>query len=91
MKVSKFLTVAAVATLSVACIRVPGQFVTLNDGQNGASMPNSYKEGKACSILGLFGDNSVAKAAKDAGIRKVSTSSFANDLGIVTCTYVQGN
>lgn len=90
MKFNKFLVVAAVATLSTACIKVPNQFVTLNNGKDGAVMPRKFREGSACSFLGL-GDNSIAKAAQDAGVEKVVSSTFANYFGLISCTYVQGN
>ena len=87
MKINKFLVIGTVAVLASGCVKVPTTLVAGNE--NGLKQPLSYKEGTACSILGL-GDNSIAKAAKNAGIKNVVSSTVANYFGIVVCTNVQG-
>ncbi len=86
MKFKNFLAVVAIATISVACLKIPNQLVVLNDG----TVPEQYRTGTACSILSL-GDNSIATAARNGGIKKVVSSSVSNYFGLVICTHVQGN
>lgn len=88
MKITKSLLSVVVCSLLVtACARTSNTIVS----EKGAVMPSSYSEGRACSVLGLF-DNSVAKAAKNGGIKTVSSSTTAAYIfGLVTCTYAQGN
>ena len=86
MKFKNFLAVAAIATISAACMKIPSQLVAINDG----AVPEQYRTGTACSVLGL-GDNSIARAAKNVGIRRVASSTVSNYFGLITCTHVQGN
>ena len=87
MKVNKFLVIGTVAVLASGCIKVPTTLVAGNE--NGLKQPLSYKEGKACSFLSI-GDNSIAKAAKNAGIKNVVSSTVTSYFDIVICTNVQG-
>ena len=87
MKLTKnLLVLSAVAVLTTGCIRASNTIVS----EKGATMPSSYKQGRSCSFLGL-GDNSIASAAREVGIKTVVSSTTANYFGAVVCTYVQGN
>lgn len=91
MKFVRFLLISVVVSLAVACVRVPVYpYSFVASGTDGAKFPSKFRQGRACSVFGLF-DNSVAKAAKNAGIEKVASATMANYFGIVTCNYVQGN
>jgi hypothetical protein len=65
--------------------------VQFNEETTGNPLGNKRGEGCAMSILGVFasGDASVAAAAKQAGITKISTvdGSGGNILGFVYSTY----
>ena len=88
MKINKFLVIGTVAVLASGCIKVPNTLVAGNE--NGLKQSPSYKEGRACSFLS-FGDNSIAKAAKKAHIKNVTSATVTSYLNILVCTDVQGN
>ena len=88
MKLSKFLAIGMVAVSASGCVSLPTTVVA--GGENGLKQPATYKEGRACSILSI-GDNSIAKAAQNANIKNVVSSTVTNYLDVVICTKVQGN
>lgn len=98
MRKSLFSLLLVIAVASTGCISSFTPHANISDIDD-VDMSSSFKEGESCAwwlgfnLIGPFGDMSVVKAAKDAGIRKVEVVDQKIESYIIVsriCAHVYG-